>query len=93
MADEGVWSGVGGTWVCGAAAVWQLSLGPRTDPTKVPNALYLRVIGTKLELNATVSMPNFQVRHHHHHFICPTMQQYAHLREHNSRRAGQQGPI
>jgi len=30
---------------------------------------------------------------HHHHFICPIMQQYAHLREYDSRRAGQQGPI
>jgi len=31
--------------------------------------------------------------HHHHHFICPLIQQYAHLHEHDSRRAGQQGPI
>jgi len=31
--------------------------------------------------------------HHHHHFICPIIQQYAHLREYVSRRAGQQGPI
>ena len=30
--------------------------------------------------------------HHHHHFICPIIQQYAHLREYDSRRAGQQGP-
>ena len=31
--------------------------------------------------------------HHHHHYICPIIQQYAHLREYDSRRAGQQGPI
>ena len=31
--------------------------------------------------------------HHHHHFICRIIQQYAHLREYDSRRAGQQGPI
>ena len=31
--------------------------------------------------------------HRHHHFICPIIQQYAHLREYDSRRAGQQGPI
>jgi len=31
--------------------------------------------------------------HHHHYFICPIIQQYAHLREYDSRRAGQQGPI
>ena len=31
-------------------------------------------------------------RHHHHHFICPIIQQYAHLRQYDSRRAGQQGP-
>ena len=31
--------------------------------------------------------------HHHHHFICPIIQQYAHLHEYDSRRAGQQGPI
>jgi len=31
--------------------------------------------------------------HHHYHFICPIIQQYAHLREYDSRRAGQQGPI
>jgi len=30
--------------------------------------------------------------HHHHFFIWPIIQQYAHLREHDSRRAGQQGP-
>jgi len=29
----------------------------------------------------------------HHHFMCPIIQQYAHLREYDSRRAGQQGPI
>ena len=34
------------------------------------------------------------VCHHHHHFICPIIQQYAaHLHEYDSRRAGQQGPI
>jgi len=32
-------------------------------------------------------------KNHHHHFICPIIQQYAHLREYDSRRAGQQGPI
>jgi len=31
--------------------------------------------------------------HHHHHFICPIIQQYAHFREYDSRRAGQQSPI
>jgi len=31
--------------------------------------------------------------HHHHHFICPIIQQYVHLQEYDSRRAGQQGPI
>ena len=31
--------------------------------------------------------------HHLHHFICPIIQQYAHLHEYDSRRAGQQGPI
>ena len=31
--------------------------------------------------------------HHHHHFICPIIQQYAHLHEYNSRRPGQQGAI
>jgi len=31
-------------------------------------------------------------RHHHHHFICPIIQQYAHLHRYNVRRAGQQGP-
>jgi len=31
--------------------------------------------------------------HHHHHFICSIIQQYAHLHEYDSRRAGQQGPI
>jgi len=31
--------------------------------------------------------------HHHHHFICQIIQQYAHLREYDCRRAGQQGPI
>ena len=31
--------------------------------------------------------------HHHHHFNCPIIQQYAHLHEYDSRRAGQQGPI
>ena len=30
---------------------------------------------------------------HHHHFICPIIQQCAHLHEYNSRKAGQQGPI
>jgi len=30
--------------------------------------------------------------HHHHHFICPIIQQYAHLHRYNFRRAGQQGP-
>ena len=30
--------------------------------------------------------------HHHHHFICPMIQQYAHLHRYNFRRAGQQGP-
>jgi len=30
---------------------------------------------------------------HRHHFICPIIQQYAHFREYDSRRAGQQGPI
>jgi len=29
----------------------------------------------------------------HHFFICPIIQQYAHLREYDSRRAGQQGLI
>ena len=29
----------------------------------------------------------------HRHFICPIIQQYAHLREYDSRRAGQQGLI
>ena len=29
---------------------------------------------------------------YHHHFICPIIQQYAHLHEYDSRRAGQQGP-
>jgi len=32
------------------------------------------------------------VYHHHHHFICPIIQQYAHLHRYNFRRAGQQGP-
>jgi len=36
---------------------------------------------------------DFHHRHHHHHFICPIIQHYAHLREYDSRRAGQQGPI
>ena len=31
--------------------------------------------------------------HHHHHFICPIIQQYAHLHEYDSRRAGEQGPV
>jgi len=31
-------------------------------------------------------------RYHRHHFICPIIQQYAHLRRYNFRRAGQQGP-
>ena len=31
--------------------------------------------------------------HHHHHFICPIIQQYAHLHEYDSTRAGQQGPM
>jgi len=31
--------------------------------------------------------------HHHFHFVCPIIQQYAHLHEYDSRRAGQQGPI
>jgi len=31
--------------------------------------------------------------HRHHHFICQVIQQYVHLREYHSRRAGQQGPI
>jgi len=30
--------------------------------------------------------------HHHHHFICPIIQQYAHLHRYNFKRAGQQGP-
>ena len=30
--------------------------------------------------------------HHHHHFICPIMQQYAHLHRYNFRRARQQCP-
>jgi len=30
--------------------------------------------------------------HHHHHFICPIIQQFAHVRKYDSR-AGQQGPI
>ena len=29
----------------------------------------------------------------HHHFICPIIQQYAHFREYDSRRAREQGPI
>ena len=29
--------------------------------------------------------------HHHRHFICPIVQQYAHLHEYDCRRAGQQG--
>ena len=33
-----------------------------------------------------------QFLHRHHHFICPIIQQYAHLHRYNSRRAGQQGP-
>ena len=40
--------------------------------------------------------PGFSERplhRHHHHFICPTIQQYAHLRKYDSSRAGQQGPI
>ena len=32
------------------------------------------------------------IHHHHHHFICPIIQQYAHLHRYNFRRAGQQGP-
>ena len=31
--------------------------------------------------------------YHHHHFICPIIQQFAHLHDYNFRRAGQQGPI
>ena len=30
--------------------------------------------------------------HHHHHFICPIIQQYAHLHRYNFSRARQQGP-
>jgi len=30
--------------------------------------------------------------HHHHQFICPIIQQNAHLHRYNFRRAGQQGP-
>ena len=40
-----------------------------------------------------LSLWNLRHWSYHHHFICPIMQQYAHLHEYDSRRAGQQGPI
>jgi len=39
----------------------------------------------------TYCLPNRPI-HDNRHFICPTIQQYAHLHRHNFRRAGQQGP-
>ena len=32
-------------------------------------------------------------KRHHHHFICPIIQQYAHLRKYDSSTAGQRGPM
>ena len=40
------------------------------------------------------SLVHYRHHHHHHHhlFVCPIIQQYAHLHRYNFRRAGQQGP-
>jgi len=56
-----------------------------TDVVKSHAAeLYLYIFNTSVLLVFKV---------HHYHFICPIIQQYAHLHEYNSRRAGQQGLI
>ena len=40
----------------------------------------------------TVSCEQGLLKRIYHHFICPIIQQYAHLHRYNFRRAGQQGP-
>ena len=57
---------------------------PATQPTASKHSRHLKNSWHWSERN---------YHHHHHHFICPIIQQYAHLHEHNSRRAGHQGPI
>ena len=75
----GYWDGVGISW----------TICKQSTPCS-------RLIHTTRELSGTTSVIVtycFFHHHHYHHFICPIIQQYAHLHEYNSRRVGQQGPI
>ena len=75
----GYWNGVGISW----------TICKQSTPCS-------RLIHTTRELSGTTSVIVtycFFHHHHYHHFICPIIQQYAHLHEYNSRRVGQQGPI
>ena len=59
--------------------------------------IYIQLYSPECTLAENININNnkhlMAEHHHHHHFICPIIQQYAHLREYDSRRAGQQGPI
>ena len=57
--------------------------------------VHIRTIGHRAMASTAVCIASRGKKHHHHHhhFICPIIQQYAHFREYDSRRAGQQGPI
>ena len=48
---------------------------------------------TPCEMQPAITTTLHHYHHHHHrHFICPIMQQCAHLHRYNIRRPGQQGP-
>jgi len=53
----------------------------------------LKLLLEILEISRNLVDAAGELYNHYHHFICPKIQQYAHLHEYNSRTAGQQGPI
>jgi len=71
---------------------WHLSTQLRSGERTVRHLLW----STTLLLPTLLCDSQFSISlviHHHHHFICSIIQQYAHLRKYDSRRAGQKGPI
>ena len=78
-----------------------MSYRRRTEPrpqeawTKSWSSLEMPLLRSVSEIKLTHVgfRAHVKIDHHHHHVICPIIQQYAHFREYDSRRAGQQGPI
>jgi len=68
-----------------------MSLWPHFWPPCIPSVFARRMPCIFLSIKACFVLA--VLSNHHHHLFCPIIQQYAHLREYDSRRAGQQGPI